>query len=103
MATFTCWCGNTIRENSTSQDVGYILWGPTEEFDQTLTQAVQGYYDAKQAGKASGWLSEFFGRQYPADLSSSEVVGDVILSASMKFGSAIYRCPRCRRVHIHIA
>jgi hypothetical protein len=103
MATFTCWCGHTIRENSSPQDAGEILWGHTEEFYQSIAQAVQGFYDARESGKASEWLREFFGLQYPSNANISEVVQDVILAESMKFGSGIYRCPKCRRVHIHIA
>ena len=102
MATFACWCEHIIRENSSPQDAGYILWGHTEEFYQSVAQAVRGFYDATDAERIE-WLNGVFGTQYPSDASTSEVVHDVILAESMKFGSGIYRCPKCRRIHIHFA
>jgi hypothetical protein len=102
MATFTCWCGYVIRDNSSSQNAGRILWHNTDDFYSEITVAVQGFYDACKAGNASGWLKSFFGQQYPTDASSREVIHDVFLAQSLKDCSGFYRCPECRRVYIHI-
>jgi len=103
MATFTCWCGYIIRDNSSPQNVGHILWDSTEGFYEGIAQTVQAFYDVKEAGSASGWLNDFFGQQYPLDAKTSEVLHDIVLVQSHDFCSGIYRCPECRRVHIHIA
>lgn len=102
MATFTCWCGCVIRENSHPQNAGHIVWDSTEGFYDSVAEAIQGFYDAKESGNSSGWLKDFFGQQYPTDASSREVISDIILTQSQRICSGIYRCPECKRVHIHV-
>jgi hypothetical protein len=50
MATFTCWCGHTIRENSTPGCVGRFIWDDTDRFYDDLAAAAKSYDEAKQNG-----------------------------------------------------
>jgi hypothetical protein len=102
MATFTCWCGHIIRENEAPENAGHILWDDVDGFYKKVAADLLSFVQAQSQGRARAWISEYFGELYPDDLSPGEVAEDIVDRRSLDSVSGIYRCPSCRRIHIHI-
>ena len=103
MATFTCWCGHTIRENDAPQNCGHVLWDDVEGFYEKVAADLLSFVEARVAGKAAQWVRDHFDSALaPFEMTPAEVAEDIVYRTSHDAVSGIYRCPDCGRVHIHI-
>ena len=103
MATFTCWCGHIIRENDAAQNCGHVLWDDVKGFYERIAADLLSFLEARAAGNADTWIRDYFDSAIaPYDMPPAEVAEGIVYRTSLDASSGIYRCPKCRRVHIHV-
>jgi hypothetical protein len=102
MATFTCWCGHIIRENEAPQNAGHVLWDDPSGFYDKVAADLLSFVQAQSRGDARAWIRNYFEHSMEYDMSPAEVAEGIVYRTSDDSISGIYRCPNCRRIHIHI-
>jgi hypothetical protein len=103
MATFTCWCCHTIRENDAPENAGHVLWDSQTGFYEKVAADLLSYVRAQSVGDAREWIRNYFEDSLaPYDMSPGEVAEGIVYRTSDNSISGIYRCPNCRRIHVHV-
>ena len=105
MGSLTCWCGYTIKDNDEPNNVGHILWNGSPPFYAKAAELLRAFSKADAEGNGHDWVEKHFSFPYPCypdEISAESVAHDLVDQASEDHCSGVYRCPRCRRMYIHV-
>jgi hypothetical protein len=102
MGKFGCRCGNVISDSVyPCEFVGELRWQTETESDsQARARVIESFLSVVESGNSVSWIQDYFGGDYPLDLSNSEVIEDIIAKVSNSTGRSVYRCPECERIYV---
>src|SRR5882757_8188841 len=105
MGTFTCDCGNLIRDSSYPNPcAGNLYWQPAEEAaSERFLQATRDLLAASANGTRTQWMLTHLGSDYPGgDSDDADVIDDLRTAAYLDVGQPFYQCPVCNRLYLRL-
>lgn len=104
MSWLFCECGHVISDHSLGLDYKAELISDKDfvGFFDLLTDELQGYITAAQAGGAEKWLlSKGFSKDYVSlGLDHGNVLHDYLYAKFLDLKKNVYECVQCGRLHI---
>jgi hypothetical protein len=80
------------------------LWDDVNGFHEKVSADLLSFVQAHAEGNGRAWIRNYFDDSLaPYDMAPRDVAEGIVHRTSVVQSiSGIYRCPKCRRVHIHI-
>ena len=99
---FQCKCGHLICDQTDSLPYKCDILpddGWWDNFHWPIVLAMVDFANSIAAGDREGWLSRYFGSDYPRNLDDKSVVSDLIAAYTTKLRQ-IYQCTECGSLFI---
>jgi hypothetical protein len=102
MSRFQCQCGHVISTIAYPNSIEGRIYGieAEEEFESQVGDAVAAYFAAKKKEERTQWLVAFFSKEYPQDISDSEVIVDIARKTARPYFRDLLECPSCGRLPV---
>ncbi len=100
MSKIVCPCGYIIVDQA--DNLPYKAAYYADEDDESsfgrFVRMCSEYVKARDEGRQTQFIVEHFGKDYPMDLESADVISDLLAGMRVLFGHGMYECERCGRL-----
>jgi len=103
MSKLGCVCGHVIRDNT--MNIPYkAMFLRDQDWDSYTNYRVDidSFLEAIKNGSREKWISDYFSKSYPTDLSNSTIIDDIISNHQTEYEGELYQCEKCGRIKIQV-
>ncbi len=103
MSKLGCVCGHVIRDNTTNIPYKAIFLRDQDWKSYTnYRDDIDSFLEALRNGSREKWISDYFSKSYPTDLSDSSIIDDIISNHQTEYEGDLYQCENCGRIKIQV-
>lgn len=103
MSKLGCECGHVIRDNTMNIPYKAIFLRDQDWNSYTDYRGdIDSFLEALKNGSREKWISDYFSKSYPTDLSDSSIIDDIISKHQTEYEGELYQCENCGRIKIQV-
>ncbi len=103
MSKLGCVCGHVIRDNTMNIPYKAIFLRDQDWNSYTDYRGdIDSFLEALKNGNREKWISDYFSKSYPTDLSDSSIIDDIISKHKTEYEGELYQCENCGRIKIQV-